>query len=85
MKIGGIIDISTKDIPHKSSMVIFTIGCNLECEFCQNKYLLYNGAGKTVEIDDLMRVSKKFFQPERLNFAIIGPFEDKKRFVKLLS
>ena len=55
MKIGGIIDISTKDIPHKSSMVIFTIGCNLECEFCQNKYLLYDGAGKTVEIDDLIK------------------------------
>lgn len=36
-------------------MVIFTIGCNLKCEFCQNKYLLYDGVGKTVEIDELMK------------------------------
>ena len=55
MRIGGIIDISTKDIPYKSSMVIFTIGCNLKCEFCQNKYLLYDGAGKTVEIIELIK------------------------------
>ena len=55
MKIGGIIDISTKDIPNKSSMVIFTVGCNLKCEFCQNKYLLYDGVGKTVENNELIK------------------------------
>jgi pyruvate formate lyase activating enzyme len=55
VKIGGIIDISTKDIPYKSSMVIFTVGCNLKCEFCQNKYLLYDAAGKTEKIDDLIK------------------------------
>lgn len=45
MRIGGIIDISTMDIPNKSSMVIFTVGCNLNCEFCHNKHLLPLGAG----------------------------------------
>ncbi|GAH12395.1 unnamed protein product, partial [marine sediment metagenome] len=41
MRVGGIVDISTKDIPNKSAMVIFTVGCNLSCGFCHNKYLLY--------------------------------------------
>ncbi len=56
MKIGGIIDISTKDIPNKSSMVIFTVGCNFKCEFCQNKYLLYDGVGKSVEPKELIKI-----------------------------
>jgi len=55
MKVGGIIDISTKDIPNKSSMVIFTVGCNFRCEFCQNKYLLYSGVGKSVELNELIK------------------------------
>lgn len=54
MKIGGIIDISTKDIPHKASMVIFTVGCNFKCEFCHNKYLLYPNAGKEIEVNELL-------------------------------
>ncbi len=54
MRIGGIIDISTKDIPHQSSMVIFTIGCNLNCGFCHNKHLLNIQGGRDVGIDELI-------------------------------
>ncbi len=56
MKIGGIIDISTKDIPHRSSMVIFTVGCNFRCGFCHNKYLLEPEVGKFYEIDELVKI-----------------------------
>ena len=56
MKIGGIIDISTKDIPHRSSMVIFTVGCNFKCGFCHNKYLLQPDVGKTYDIGELMKI-----------------------------
>ena len=56
MIIGGIIDISTKDIPHKSSMVIFTVGCNFNCGFCHNKYLLQPDVGKTYEISELIKI-----------------------------
>ncbi len=56
MKIGGIIDISTKDIPHKSSMVIFTVGCNFKCEFCHNKYLLQPHIGKSYTIKELIKI-----------------------------
>ncbi|MFX0033727.1 MAG: radical SAM protein, partial [Candidatus Hodarchaeota archaeon] len=54
MRIGGIVDISTKDIPGKTSMVIFTIGCNLNCSFCHNKYLLNPEAGRDLEIDEIL-------------------------------
>ncbi len=56
MRIGGIIDISTKDIPHRSSMVIFTVGCNFKCEFCHNKYLLQSNVGREYEIKDLINI-----------------------------
>ena len=54
MKIGGIIDISTKDIPHRSSMVIFTVGCNFKCKFCHNKYLLQSNVGREYAIKELI-------------------------------
>ncbi|MGB5913176.1 MAG: anaerobic ribonucleoside-triphosphate reductase activating protein [Promethearchaeia archaeon] len=58
MRIGGIIDISTKDIPEKSSMVIFTVGCNLKCEFCHNKYLLNPNVGKDMKVSEIIEQVK---------------------------
>ncbi len=58
MLVGGIIDISIKDIPHRVSMVIFTAGCNFKCDFCHNKNLLYSGAGKDYSIDHLIELVK---------------------------
>ena len=58
MRIGGIVDISTKDIPNKTTMVIFTVGCNLSCKFCHNKYLLHEGVGRDVDIPDLLEQIK---------------------------
>ena len=55
MRIGGIIDISTKDIPEKPSMVIFTVGCNLQCEFCHNKPLLNVNVGQEFEVEDIIK------------------------------
>ncbi|MFW9882090.1 MAG: 4Fe-4S cluster-binding domain-containing protein, partial [Candidatus Thorarchaeota archaeon] len=54
MRIGGIIDISTLDIPNHSSMVIFTVGCNFKCEYCHNKYLLQPNVGRDYEITELI-------------------------------
>ena len=58
IRVGGIIDISTKDIPGKASMVIFTVGCNYNCEFCHNKYLLYPNVGRDIEIIELIESIK---------------------------
>lgn len=38
-----------------------------------------------VKIEDVLKVANMFFKPERLNFALIGPFKDEKRFQKLLE
>lgn len=38
-----------------------------------------------VSVDDILRVSKDVFKPEKLNLALIGPFKDEKRFNKLLK
>ena len=54
MRLGGIVDISTKDIPGRSCMVIFTVGCNFKCEFCHNKYLLQPNVGREYEITEII-------------------------------
>jgi predicted Zn-dependent peptidase len=38
-----------------------------------------------VSANDILRVAKDIFQPKKLNLAVIGPFEDKERFKKLLK
>jgi len=38
-----------------------------------------------VTINDIQRVAKDIFKPEKLNLALIGPFKDKNRFDKLLK
>ena len=58
MRVGGIVDISTKDIPNKSTMDIFTVGCNLSCGFCHNKYLLHEGVGRDIDVPKLMEQIK---------------------------
>jgi len=38
-----------------------------------------------VSANDILKVAKDIFSPERLNLAIIGPFKDKEKFEKLLK
>ena len=45
---------------------------------------VYKGVDK-VTTNDVLRIAKKYFVPERLNLAIIGPYKDQKRFEKLIS
>jgi predicted Zn-dependent peptidase len=45
---------------------------------------VYKGIDK-VTIDDVLRVAKEFFVPERLSLAIIGPYKDQVRFEKLIT
>jgi pyruvate formate lyase activating enzyme len=35
-------------------MVIFTVGCNLKCEFCHNKHLLNNSVGQEYSIEKIL-------------------------------
>ena len=38
-----------------------------------------------VSANDVLKIAKEIFRPENLNLALIGPFNDKDRFVKLLK
>lgn len=58
MRIGGFVDISTKDIPERASMVLFTVGCNFQCGYCHNKQLLQPQAGKEYKIRELLQKIK---------------------------
>jgi len=37
-----------------------------------------------VTVNDILKVAKEIFRPEKLNLALIGPFEDKTKFEKIL-
>jgi len=37
-----------------------------------------------VSPDDILKVGKDIFKPEKLNLALIGPFKEKTRFEKIL-
>ena len=39
---------------------------------------------EAVTAEDIQRVARDIFKPEKLNLALIGPFKDKERFKKLL-
>jgi predicted Zn-dependent peptidase len=39
----------------------------------------------SVTVEDIQKVAKDVFKPEKLNLALIGPFRDKKKFKKLLK
>lgn len=38
-----------------------------------------------VSLEDIKRVANRLFLPQKANLAIIGPFEDKEKFLKLIS
>ncbi len=40
---------------------------------------------EAVTADDIRRVAKNIFRPEKLNLALIGPFKEKSKFKKLLK
>ncbi len=40
---------------------------------------------EAVTANDIQRVTRDIFRPEKLNLALIGPFKDKQRFEKLLK
>ena len=40
---------------------------------------------EAVTINDIQRVAKDIFKPEKLNLALIGPFKDKAKFEKILK
>ncbi len=46
MKIGGLQKFTVTDYPGKISCIVFTIGCNFRCPFCQNSQLVTEEASQ---------------------------------------
>ncbi|MFP4116477.1 MAG: anaerobic ribonucleoside-triphosphate reductase activating protein [Candidatus Aenigmatarchaeota archaeon] len=46
MKIGGLQKFTVTDYPGKISCIVFTIGCNFRCPFCQNSQLVTEEANE---------------------------------------
>jgi len=57
-------------------------------ELLENKILtqkeIYAKINK-VSVNDILKLSRDIFQPQKLNLALIGPFKDKTKFQKLLT
>jgi pyruvate formate lyase activating enzyme len=51
----GITDLSTIDWPGKLAAVIFFQGCNLRCPWCQNVDGIDPGAGKEVDLENVVK------------------------------
>ena len=59
-----------------------------EQELFENKILTLDKKFAKIEAvtaEDIQRVAKDIFKPEKLNLALIGPFKDKSKFEKLLK
>jgi predicted Zn-dependent peptidase len=57
-------------------------------ELLENKILTLEEKFAKIEavtVNDIQRVAKDIFRPEKLNLALIGPFKDKKKFQRLLK
>ncbi len=57
-------------------------------ELLENKILTSEEIFKKIDkvsINDILKVAKDIFQPQKLNLALIGPFKDKEKFEKLLK
>lgn len=59
MRIGGFIDNSLVDFPGYTSAVIFTAGCNFNCEYCHDSALIPIDSGKEMTIDEIMQWANK--------------------------
>lgn len=61
--------------------------CGIQ-ELLENKILtpkeIYDKIDK-VSTNDILKVARDIFQPQKLNLALIGPFKDKEKFQKLLK
>jgi pyruvate formate lyase activating enzyme len=54
LKIGGLIELSTVDIPKRACSVVFLAGCNFDCIFCQNSSLIPTDSGDLIELTKLV-------------------------------
>lgn len=58
---------------NKGSGTIFFSGCNLKCVYCQNYEISNNGTGKTISVDELVELFKRFENAGAENINLVTP------------
>lgn len=56
MKFGGLQKISLLDYPDRVSTILFTLGCNLRCPYCQNWRLVINQKGPFLSEETVFQI-----------------------------
>jgi pyruvate formate lyase activating enzyme len=56
LRSGGIVELSTVDIPKRACSVVFLAGCNFNCVFCQNSTLIPVNSGDLIELTKLLNM-----------------------------
>jgi pyruvate formate lyase activating enzyme len=54
VRIGGLVELSTVDIPKKACCVIFLAGCNFDCTYCQNSSFIPLNSGESIDLTRLI-------------------------------
>ena len=54
LRVGGFIPLTTIDYPGELSAVVFTQGCHLRCQYCQNSQLIPVHSGNQLHWDDVL-------------------------------
>ena len=58
MRIGGFNKLTTQDFPGNLACIIFTNGCNFDCDYCYNRNLVESNAAEIKE--DMMKNNETF-------------------------
>ena len=60
MRIGGFNKLTTQDFPGNLACIIFTNGCNFDCDYCYNRDLVESHAPEISEEEmDIMRMAAR--------------------------
>jgi pyruvate formate lyase activating enzyme len=68
LRVGGITDMSTIDWYGNVSLVVFCVGCNFRCPYCQNSALLPLDAGREI---DLAFLKARLESNKMINDAVV--------------
>ncbi|HMF33427.1 MAG TPA: anaerobic ribonucleoside-triphosphate reductase activating protein, partial [Candidatus Lokiarchaeia archaeon] len=69
MRIAGIIDVSTVDVPKIPVIVLFVAGCNFDCPFCHNYAICRPKAGFNASVEEIAEKLGRNIVAEGVNIS----------------
>ena len=61
MRIGGFNKLTTQDFPGNLACIIFTNGCNFDCDYCYNRDLVESHAPEISEANTIHEKNKRIW------------------------